>query len=201
MTQVQISDSIKREVSFEEMIQDCDSPLALACDNVNVSFWNEYHGMTHTFILMADTKDEIEEKTMELLHEIDMLTKNRIITVNENDEVEIGGFPLERFERSAKTHYDIVTCYGGGYKHISDFVYDFLPSNFFEFEDDDNVKMVLFFNRYEDLFGDMSEEDKEVYADDYKLNEEAIKFGLEEKAYGEIVILTRDFASKYINLD
>lgn len=197
-----IEDQIKRTVSFLALVDDMESPFACACQAADLSNWDEYCGYSYTFTIFADSKDEAEEKTLDLISDIENLAKNRVININFDNEVEVKGFDLEALKRRTQTHREIHTNYGREGKSLNAFVTESLQKNIFEFEDEEtDVDMVLFYNTYEDCFGDFNDEEKKLYADDMKLNEEAVKYGLTEKVYGEFTILTRQFAEEYMNFE
>lgn len=203
MASIDIQDTLKRDISFEALVDDMDSPMGCACEYADIENWNEYCGLTQTFTLYATDKDEMEEKTINLITDIENKAKNRVISSDLDGNITVNGFDFEALKRRKKTHYDVVTSWGGESKSLSCFVTGAVQSNYLEFEDEETgQEMVLFFDTYNDVFGDMTDEDKEAYAEDFALNEEAVKYGLEdEKAYGEITILTKDFATLFFNFE
>lgn len=201
MPNIQIQKEYVAHVSFEEFCQGIDdSPYEMACNNVSVSFWSEYSLYSQTFTVKADSPDELDEKVLELIAHVEELAKNIVVSMD-GDDAKISGYEYENFERASKTHYECVTCYGGGYKHANEFAFDQLPANYITTKDEDTEQeLFVFYNNYDNIFSNMSEDDKTIYLEDYPLNKGVDKYNLPEKAYGDVIVLTRYFAEKIVKL-
>lgn len=199
--QIDISKEYVNHVSFDSAVKNgSEDPIACACEHADLSNWSEYCGMTYTFTVKADSEEELEEKTMELISDVEHKAKNHVIHINYDGEVEIKGFDFEAIKTRTRRHYENITCYGGESRSLSDFFNGAIQNNYLEFEDEETgCDMVLFFDNWNDCFEGETEERIEWLKDDFPLNEVGIKYGLEEKAYGDITILTKDFASSFVD--
>lgn len=204
MPKINIEKEYSAYVDFEEFCKTEDSPYEMACENADVSYWNEYCSVIQRFKVVADSPEALDEKVMDLISHIEQLARNISLTLDYNSgEYIVKGFDYSQFEQASKNHTNILVNYGHAkFKPSSEFFTSSLPENYVVVDNDEyGDKMVIFFSTYDDVFGDMSEQDKVVYTDDYKLNTKAKEYGLEEDAYGEVLIFTKEFISKYLEIE
>ncbi len=177
---VSITKEYVNHVSFESCSKAHGDPYYQACENADISNWEEYCALTCTFTIKAYSEEELDEKTLTLISDVEHKALNKVIEVNFNDgETEVTGF-------------DLSTLLNPNIE---------IEENRLEFTDEDTgTDMVLFFNNWNNVFGEMSEEDRKIYAEDYPLNKEAVKYGLDDQdAYGNITILTKSVASEFFD--
>lgn len=204
MPNINVEKEFVAYVDFEDFCKTDNSPYEMACENADVTYWKEYCSVGQRFKVVAESPEELDEKVSDLISHVEHLARNiRLVHDYSTDEFVVEGFNYRDFENASKNHTAFLVDYGHAkYKHSSEFFVDSLPENYIVLDDDEyGDEIVLFFDTYEDVFGDMSDEDKEVHADDYKLNTKAKEYGLEEDAYGEVLIFTKDFISKYVEIE
>ncbi len=183
MLNVEITTEFKRDISFQKATENesYEGVVTTACENISCSF---YESASNTeFVITGTTKEELEEKTFDLVNEIERLSINRIISVNDDDSLSINGFS---FSDSCSVS-----------NRVGETMLEFI-----EDVDGNEIEVVAFFDRVsKKSLSKMEQEDLAIFLEDNPLNPYAEKLDIEEKIYGDIVILTKEDASKYFKID
>ena len=183
MLNVEVTTEFKRDISFYKATENesYDGVVTTACENVPCSF---YESMSNTeFVITGKTIEELEEKTFDLVNEVERLSINRIVSVSDDNSLSICGFSFSD------------PCSVSN--RVGDTMFEFIEN-----VDGNEIEVVAFFDKVsEKSLSKMDQEDLDIFLEDNPLNPYAEKLDIEEKIYGDMVILTKEDASKYFKID
>lgn len=206
MQMPEIQDQIKRTIHFDGVVSKAGKmadAISVALENIDVGYADKIDPMHHIVTIYADNEEELSEKTSELFSHIEMKSINVCISHSSGEE-EIKGFSLKDQKEAFTRHYQNTVWYGGKsyWSTANEMINHNLPKNFIQGTNSDDQEVVIFFNTYNDLFDGMSDEDKEVYADEYAANPSINDYDIDEEiqAYGDIIVLNLSCASEFVEL-
>lgn len=177
-----IEKSFKSTISFFDEIQRETNYGAYECSisNIDIDLYSELDSCNGFIEVIADTEDELEEKTNQIIFDVIDNAKNKtllpIICLNDkNIDQSIKGVLLNHFDT---------------------------PSNYLCFTDEDGETMFLLYNQLHDIIEyNSSTEEQFDLINESPLNENVTKLKLfaddnEIFAYGDAFILNQFYASK-----
>ncbi|MBM25807.1 MAG: hypothetical protein CL760_09020 [Chloroflexi bacterium] len=187
MKKVEFQDVLQRTIRFESFIdeEELEGRYTLACQSISSKFFDEAHLHSGLFIIRAENKDVLEEKTFELISEITRLQKNRIYS-DYNGEIEETGINMSpsEFKRSEV---------GNSYVLWTD-----------ENDEDENeLEYAIFFEDHSKFVESIKNDEEEMqnFLDDFPLNPKSSDFDIEGDVYGDIHVFTKQDASMFFKFE
>jgi hypothetical protein len=203
---ISITKQFQRTVDFTKMTNEeetIDSPLMVAMCNLPTGLdVDKWVGMGEdTAILTGETEDEVDEKVMNLITAVELMSK----CAKFYPDGEIKGYDFSRHQDYANGQQRDIVNWGGKSKFtsVSACVLRALPNYYIVSEDecDDIGEHLIYFFYTEDFF-DGEEGDKlAMLKEEYPVNDKATEFGISDVCYGEIVQLPLSIAQKYMEIE
>ena len=207
-----IDKSFTNTIQYHEEIskEAIDGPISVAIENIPCGMTEETNSSHGYIIVTADSEEELEEKTMEVLSFIEHYSKNRILQPEISDDTfndSITGFNIA--EKTKGYHDRKSYNWNPSEKEkkysLNDHITSEIPKNSIIFEDEETgEELVLFYHLYNDVIDENDcQENIDIDLEDNPLNENVKKLNLLDDddnqivAYGDAVILTMDIAQEY----
>lgn len=201
-----ITKQFQRTVDFTKLTdkeETIDSPLMVAMCNLPTGIdVDKWVGMGEdTAILTGETEDEVDEKVMDLITAIELMSK----CAKFYPDGEIKGYDFYRHHEYATVQQRDIVNWGGksDLTTVSACVLRDLPNCYIISEDecDDIGENLVYFFYTKDFFDGEEGSQLAMLKEEYPINEKSKEFGIDDVCYGEIVQLPLSVAKQYMNID
>ena len=212
-----IRKTFSNDIRFDDEIskEGIDGVFSVAINNLPFGMSDESCSSNGYIIVSADSEEELEEKTINIIYFIELYTKNRILkpVINKNDKFynSVLGFNIYELTQGFNERRSYIYKPSESDKKytINDHITKDIPKQYFVFEDEETGEdLVLFYNLYSEVVDEkQSQEDIDIDLENNPLNQNVELLDLKDDednkivAYGDAVILNMSTAQEYYTFD